>query len=225
MSGALFKKGLNGNVLKIIALVAMTFDHVGKVFFPETYLFNIIGRIAYPIFAFMIAEGCYYTRHKARYFSLVFGVGVLCFLGVLLAFGQVYLNILITFSFSIAIIFSLNYAIKNKKFYLFILPALIIFSSALISYCFIDVLDYGFFGVLIPVAIYFCKDFRLKLVALAWGLLLLGLTYGDVQWYAFLSLLFIMFYDGTRGKLNLKYLFYVYYPLHFVAIYGVNYLI
>ena len=225
MQGLLFKKGLNGNVLKIIALIAMTFDHVGEMLFPSVRVWRIIGRIAYPIFAFMIAEGCYYTRHKARYFSLVLVIGLICCGGFYFVYKFVYLNILITFAFSIAIIFSLSYAIQNKVYYLFIVPALLVVASALLSYCFTELLDYGFFGVLIPVAIYYCKDFKTKLAALALGLIGLGFTYGEIQWFAFLSLLFIMFYDKTRGKLNLKYLFYVYYPLHFVVIYGVNYLI
>ena len=203
----------------------MTVDHVGEMLFPDIILLRIIGRVAYPIFAFMIAEGCYYTRHKARYFSLVLVIGLICCGGFYFVYKFVYLNILITFAFSIAIIFSLSYAIKRKAYYLFIVPALLVVASALVSYCFKDILDYGFFGVLIPVAIYFCKDFKTKLAALALGLIGLGFTFGVIQWYALLSLLFIIFYDGTRGKLNLKYLFYIYYPLHFVAIYGMSLLI
>ena len=80
MQGVIFKKGLSGNALKIIALISMTVDHVGVMLFPNTEIFRIIGRIAMPIFAFMIAEGCYYSKHKLRYFSLVLSIGVICVL-------------------------------------------------------------------------------------------------------------------------------------------------
>jgi hypothetical protein len=57
---------LTGNQLKLIAAGAMLADHVGLMFFPEAELLRIIGRLAFPIFAFMIAEGCKYTRNKLR---------------------------------------------------------------------------------------------------------------------------------------------------------------
>ena len=63
---------LPGNALKIIAAIAMLADHVGLMFFPRVSLFRIVGRLALPIFAFMIAEGCRYTRNRLRYFLQIF---------------------------------------------------------------------------------------------------------------------------------------------------------
>ena len=60
--------GLNGNILKIIAAISMFIDHMGFIFFPNITVFRIVGRIALPIYAFMIAEGCRYTRNKIKYF-------------------------------------------------------------------------------------------------------------------------------------------------------------
>ena len=48
--------GLSGNQLKIIALIAMTCDHVGKELVPGINVLQIVGRLAFPIFAYMIAE-------------------------------------------------------------------------------------------------------------------------------------------------------------------------
>lgn len=232
MKGLFFKKGLSGNALKLIALVAMTVDHVAQMFFSDAIILRIIGRIAYPIFAFMIAEGCFYSRHKLRYFLTVLSVGVLCVLGFYIFLGKFYLNIFITFALSMSIIFAIQYAVKNEKTYLFFIPAVLIFLSAFLDYYLpsiigadAQVLDYGFFGVLLPVAIYLFKDFRIKLLALSLMLVPLALSYESVQWFAFLSLPLIAFYDGTRGKFNFKYLFYIYYPLHFMIIYGIALLI
>lgn len=61
-----------GNQLKLIALICMAIDHVGYCMFP-TYLYpnaiwlRVIGRVAFPIFAFLIAEGAFYTKHPIRY--------------------------------------------------------------------------------------------------------------------------------------------------------------
>ena len=72
------KIGLTGNQLKILALIAMTIDHVGVMLFPESVWLRVIGRLAFPIFAYMIAEGCHYTRSKSRYLGLCIGVAALC---------------------------------------------------------------------------------------------------------------------------------------------------
>ena len=47
-------------------------------FFPKIELLRVIGRLSFPIFAYMIAEGSYYTKHKLRYFLMVFILGVIC---------------------------------------------------------------------------------------------------------------------------------------------------
>ncbi len=232
MKGLIFKRGLSGNALKIIALVSMTLDHIGVILFPQYEIFRILGRVAMPVFAFMIAEGCAYTRRKARYFVSVFGVGIVCFVGYLVALGAVYLNVLITYSFSIAVIYGLQYALGSKNKAAYLLPAVTVLISAFMN-CVMPYVtgreewsvDYGFFGTLLPVMIYVLKDFRLKLLSVALGLTLLGLSFGGFQWWAYFSILFLIFYDGTRGKLKLKYLFYVYFPLHFVLLYGISLLI
>ena len=230
MQGLIFKKGLSGNVLKIIALFSMTVDHVGVLMFPEVDVFRIIGRVAMPIFAFMIAEGCVYSRHRIKYFALVFGLGLICVVGYLIAEKELMLNILITFSFSIATIYAIDYALLKKRTSAYLLPVLAVLLSAFINFGLPQItgnilweVDYGFFGTMLPVAVYLFKDFRLKLVSVSLMLTVIALYYGDVQWWAFIAVPILALYDGTRGKFNLKYLFYIYYPLHLVVIYGIYY--
>lgn len=54
--------GLTGNQLKIIALILMTIDHVGAYLLPQYTVLRLVGRLSMPIFAWAIAEGCYYTK-------------------------------------------------------------------------------------------------------------------------------------------------------------------
>ena len=72
------KKGLTGNQLKLIALITMTVDHIGMILFPSRLLFRVVGRLAFPIFAYMIAEGCLYTRSIWRYAGTLAAVAALC---------------------------------------------------------------------------------------------------------------------------------------------------
>lgn len=70
--------GLTGNQLKLLALIAMTCDHVGLQLLPQFIILRIIGRLAAPLFAYMIAEGCRYTHDRGRYLGRLLGMAALC---------------------------------------------------------------------------------------------------------------------------------------------------
>ena len=99
---------MTGNQLKILALVTMTIDHVGVVLLPQYLVLRIIGRLTYPIFAYMIAEGCFYTHSKRRYLGGIFALGVACQLGFFIAMGSLEQSILTTFVFAIITIYALQ---------------------------------------------------------------------------------------------------------------------
>ena len=87
--------GLSSNVLKILGAIFMLLDHVGYVLLPYNSFLRAIGRLAFPIFAYMIAEGCRYTKNKLKYFLTVFILGALCQIVYYLYEGDLYLSILI----------------------------------------------------------------------------------------------------------------------------------
>lgn len=60
------KNGLTQEGLKLIACVSMLIDHIGYVFLPG-YGMRLIGRFAFPIYCFLLAEGSCYTRHPGKY--------------------------------------------------------------------------------------------------------------------------------------------------------------
>ena len=80
-------------------------------------------------------------------------------------------------------------------------------------------IDYDFWGVMLPVMIYLAKDRKQALVLLAAGVTMLALHFGGNQWYGLLTIPLMALYDGTRGKANIKRLFYLYYPAHLAVIY------
>lgn len=106
--------GYSATVLKWIALITMTADHIGFILFPQATALRVIGRIAMPVFAYLIAEGCRYSRHRLRYFLTVLGTGAVCAVAAYYAAGgTLYQNILITFALSIATICSLQSLIDS----------------------------------------------------------------------------------------------------------------
>lgn len=237
--------GLSGNALKIIGAVTMLIDHIGVILFPEVIFLRIIGRISFPIFAFMIAEGCEHTKNKLKYFLSVFILGAVCQLALYIARGPQKQNVLISFSIAIIAIFALQYMkstlFSAQKSLIKKCFAACLFALTLVGIYVLNrliTIDYGFWGCMTPLSVSLFKAPKTKNVAflkmadnrflhlllLSVCLILLGLKYAWVQMYGLFALVFLLFYSGKRGRLKMKYFFYIFYPLHLVILEGISYL-
>ena len=228
--------GLTGNQLKLIALLAMTIDHIGLFLIPGNsllyYLSRCIGRLAMPIFSWMIAEGCRYTKNRLRYLLTLLGFGLFSQVVELVFNHSLYMCILITFSMSVILIYTLEYSQKKKNFL-----SLCLLGGVFAAACYFCVflpgdlpgmgfaVDYGIYGVLLPVLIYVGRNKQEKLLLAAANLVTMAIAYGWLQWFALLSLLLLALYNGVKGKAKLKYLFYIYYPVHIGVIYIISVLL
>lgn len=115
--------GLSGNALKVIAIILMIIDHFGSVFCtPGTELYavtRLIGRLSFPIFAFLIVEGFLHTRNVWKYIlSLLIFAVISEVLFDLMASGTVfnihYQNVLFTFAVSVLMLKIISYT-ETKK--------------------------------------------------------------------------------------------------------------
>ena len=208
---------LTGNALKLLAAIFMTVDHIGVLLFPRVLLLRILGRLALPIFAFMIAEGCKYTRNKQKYFGTIFALALLCQIVYFIADGSMYLSILFTFSLSILTI----YAMQNLKEKNDTLSCLVFLGtvSAVFVLNLVFTIDYGFWGCMLPVFAAIPQDTKydrhpVPIGMLGVGLVFLSIAIGDIQGWSLLALPLLLCYNGKRGTWNLKYFFYIFYPLH-----------
>lgn len=219
--------GLTGNQLKLIALISMTCDHVGLQLFPNVLLLRIIGRLALPIFAYMIAEGCRYTRNRKKYLLRMASLALLCQVVYFFAMGSLYQCILVTFSLSICLIYALDGLQAHpgtaaRLLALGTLTAVFVLCVVLPDFLPGFEIDYGLMGVLLPVLIYFGKPSHHFLLA---GLILLCLGTGGIQWWSLCAIPLLGMYNDQRGKYNIGKLFYIYYPVHLVVIYGLSLLL
>lgn len=217
---------LSNNALKLLALFAMTCDHVGLQLLPQLPVLRIIGRLAFPIFAYMIAEGCRYTRDRKRYLLTLSIMALAYQLVYLVAMGSLYQGIFVTFSLSVAVILALDTARKQRT-----APAVLIAVGVLAAVMFVCVplprilhmtdfaIDYDIWGVLLPVAVYFAPNRVWRLAAAAPVMVVLCLSWGGYQWWSLLALLPLACYNGKRGRYRMKNLFYIYYPAHLAVIY------
>lgn len=221
---------LTNNALKIIALITMTLDHIGVQIYPDTVWLRILGRIAFPIFAYMISEGARYTRNRARYLGTMAAMATLFQIVFFLVSGTLYMSIFFTFTLSVSLIYLLEAALRDRTPARITLATLGLLAAYVIcehlphllkDYSFF--VDYFFIGVLIPVVLYFLTERWQKLLATALLLSLLTITSGiALQWWSLLALIPLSLYNGERGKYKLKYLFYIYYPLHLVVIFAIS---
>ncbi len=225
---------LSGNALKLIAALCMVADHAGLLLFPNAAWLRVVGRLAFPIYAFRIAESCRYTRSRARYLGGILALGVACQIVYFVAMRDTYLSILITFSISIAVTCALQ-AAKEEGTPL----AWGIFALAVVATWAANAwltIDYGFFGCMTPVAASAFMPRRgvtvgareasldrlpVQLCAMAVPLIGLALSYGGRQWIALAALGLLAIYSGKRGKWRMKWFFYVFYPAHLVVLNGI----
>ena len=219
---------LSNNQLKMIALVCMTIDHIGAYILTDWIILRIIGRIAFPIFAYMIAEGCTYTKKRKKYLGIMAVTAFLYQTAYFVITGSLAQCILVTFTLSILLIYVTDYA-KTKRTPKACMLALISFIAVFViaeiiprifetTFC----VDYGFVGIIVPVLVYVVEAWRDKLFMFSVALFVLAGISGGVQWFSLLTIPLIAIYNERRGKRKMKYFFYTYYPLHLAAIFVIK---
>lgn len=197
---------LTKNQLKILAMVCMTIDHIGAAFFPQAVWLRVIGRLAFPLFSYCIAEGCRYTRNKARYFGSVFACGAVCVIAFL-PFGGFYGNALITLSLSILLLYGVEAWKSSGKLRFLALTAAL--AAVFYLLCRTVPIDYGFAGVLLPL--------YAEIGRLFWERVFAGVM-GGVQRFCVLAIFPLLLLGNERGKWKMKHFFYIYYPAHLALI-------
>ena len=237
-------RGLSASTLKIIGCIFMVIDHIGAILLPDLLILRIIGRLSYPFFAYFIAEGCRYTRNKCKRFLLVLGLAVLCEGVHFIMMGELEGGIFVNFCLSILLVYqvqAIKKALAQKDFFSTALFLLLFAASVAGVYAFVEYVlyvDYGFWGVLIPVWTVL-PDYKegeapdcfkalsnrpVKLLLFTVGLLCLCVSRGlfeNVQSYSLLALPILALYNGQPGRKGLKYGFYLFYPAHLVVLWGI----
>lgn len=226
--------GLSSTTLKIIAMLVMLLDHVTAVLLvgQESYwTLRTVGRVSFPIFCFLIAEGMFYTHDIYRY---ALRLGVFALLSEIpydLAFHGT-----ICYPDSQNVFFTLFLAVlagalrqwgqerrrRNPKD-----PAapLVVAFGWLLLLLAADFLqtDYGTNGVALILVFYLLRE-RGWLRYLAAAAFMWLCWHGQVQLYALCALPILMLYSGKKGAALPKYLFYAFYPLHLLILFGIRYL-
>lgn len=202
--------------LKCIAIVSMALDHTGAVLYPSQIWLRCLGRIAFPIFCFLIVEGFFHTHDVRRYmgrlgvFALISEIPYdLAFRGVPLEYAHqnVFFTLLIGIGMMVLLERNREWPVKAVILLLAMWLAVLIRS------------DYNFRGILLIFVFYIFHESRWLAVTAGgfWNFLYQGV----IQKYGVLSVLPLALYNGERGR-KMKYFFYIFYPAHLLLLYGIS---
>ena len=203
---------INGFQLKMIALITMTIDHIGSICFPTNIFLRQIGRMALPIYIFLLVEGITHTKNINKYLLRLIVLALISEIPFDYAFFKScyylgYQNIFFTLSLGLIAVCAIQK--YQNKFLQFVLIGLISYFAEIIKS------DYGYWGVLFVVVAYYLR--KNKIVKQIPYIVFNVFLYGGVQSYGALSVIPIFAYNGKRGY-PLKYFFYIYYPIHLIMI-------
>lgn len=230
-------KKLNSNHLKLIAIVAMTVDHIADLLYPGmpnniiSNIFHIIGRLTAPIMFFFICEGFFYTKDLKKYITRLFIFALISHFAYCFAFGINYIpfstgkifnqtSIMWSLAWSVValyIVYRKNNLKQWQKWLLVILLNIITFSA-----------DWSCIALMIILSMYGNRGNLNKQMSnlMMWTAIyafvsfaFVNKIYGIIQLFVILVYPLLKQYNGTKGKVGwLKWFFYLYYPLHLIII-------
>lgn len=205
------------NFLRIIACALMLLDHVGAFLYPSFIDLRILGRLAFPLFAYLISEGYHYSRDVSRYAWRLF---------VLACSWQPFHLYLIysgelSSSYPLNVLYSLLYGLILIVVFERYSPVFLFFALIFTFLCDFALIpfEYGSYGALLVLSSHVFRD-RFYLLFLSWAVLSsLVVFLGVFPWiqlfvpFAVLFLLLPLSVPGFFGRF-----FYWFYPLHILSL-------
>lgn len=207
-------------LLKWIAIITMTVDHVGVILYPEFTVLRFIGRFSFPLFAYLLILAMENTRNIRYYFTRLFIFALISQVPFFLALGYGpfdSLNIFFTLSSGLLFVYFF------KKSSVFVLVP--VFASLVLPF------DYGIYGIAVIGCMYILKE-NTKFGVFSLVLLnTLFLVPWSIQFLSISAIPLILLHKNgslkitreTTEKVTIplwrKYFFYVYYPLHLTLLY------
>lgn len=217
-------KCLNSFYLKIIAVISMTIDHIGAVLLPQYLFLRIIGRLAFPIYCFLLVNGLIHTRNLKKYIGrlALFAIISEVFFDMTFFGKFVYLqaqNVFFTLLIGIIMLACINRLrqtmIAKYRFMALsgILEGIILVIACMAAYFLYT--DYSLFGILIIYGFYALRNHKVRLVIFQ---SFINILLSPVEIFASIALIPIFLYNGEKGNTAFKWWFYIYYPLHLLVI-------
>ena len=209
--------------LKLTALFTMIIDHYGAIFQSDIITYRIIGRLAFPIYCFLLVEGYFHTSNIKKYAARLLIFAFISEIPFDLAFyGEIgfdHQNIFFTLFIGLTAV----YIIDNKKINVNN-NALIVFAASVLASLLRT--DYQFIGIIYIFTFYSMRNQpkNKKFTVLALIMSVVNIAAGWLQEFSLLALVPIYYYNNKQGRKNkiLQISFYIAYPLHLMIFYLIN---
>ena len=221
---------LNGFHLKLIAICTMFIDHMGYTLFPGVMWLRCVGRLAFPIFCFLVAEGCVYTHDRKKYALRLLVFAVLSEIPFnLMSGGAVWYpytqNVLWTLLAGALVCWLMDWALKKRTAAAFLLMGAVMMAA----FYLLELVntDYGGWGMLLVAMFYGIRrapsGTASKMIAEVFGLVLFSIALMggvSIELWSLTALVPIWLYNGQRGFSNraVQYGFYAFYPVHILIL-------
>jgi hypothetical protein len=215
---------MNVFILKIIALTTMIIDHYGAIFQSDIMIFRIIGRLAFPIYCFLLVEGYFHTSDVKKYAKRLLIFALISEVPFDLAFfnkvGFTHQNIFFTLFIGLVTIYILDNKEGKFNFNRDVVIVVACIISILLS------VDYNAIGIIYILVFYFTinheKFKKFKTVGIV--MLIVNFIFSVIQQFSLLALLIVYKYNGKPGPRNkfLQISFYAAYPIHLLIFYFIK---
>lgn len=205
---------ITGSTVKWIAVVTMLIDHIGAVLFPQYMIFRVIGRVAFPLFCFLLVEGYVHTGNVKKYMGRLLLFAFIAEIPFNLALrGQIfapdYQNVFWTLLLGMIVLWLVDH-LPQKWMGLAAGIGIMLVAHVVNT-------DYAAGGILLIFVLYWFREKELlRYIVMA---LVLILGYGGVEIVGLIAIVPMAMYNGQRGRHSMKYFFYVFYPAHLLVLY------
>lgn len=208
-----------------LAMITMLIDHLGFAFFQDERILRLIGRIAFPIYCYMLVVGYQHTRSKSKYSVRLLILALLSQFPFMYAFNIVNLNVIFTLLFGLLLLIALDKlpSLSNKIFR--VLPLLLSIILIAITAWIAQSLhtDYGAYGILLILIFRYTQGFALFFLHMILNIafILPGMM-STSQMYSVLATLLIVIQTQLKPDLSLprppRWLWRAFYPAHLAVI-------
>lgn len=215
-------------IIKIIACITMVLDHIKYVYEPSINFVTLyLGRISFPLFAFLATEGYVHTSNIKKYFKRLILFGVISQIPFMIFRTYVgnWLLLNIMFTLILGLMAILVYDKIENKFISIPLVILTVLCGDFLK------VDYGAYGVLLIFILYLFKNKKILLTISYIGVIILhyylmgclNMNYIFNIIFTIFPIIIILLYNGKQGK-KLKYFYYWFYPVHMIVLDIIGYI-
>lgn len=200
--------------VQIVAMLTMLIDHIGLVYFSDNPIWRIVGRLAFPIYAYYIVLGYRQTRSVKSYMNRLLIIAAISQIPYMIALDRVAVNAVGTLYMCLAVLY---FAERKKP--LVSIPAILAAAAIMELLRF----DYGAYGLALVLIYHYLRNYQVVMAHLALTVMVILIKEGwEIQIFSIFATLGIVYgpktYDSFERRNVPKWLWRSFYPAHLALI-------